>query len=163
MIRQSTGAAWTRIMFQRQVLAKNYWQKPAATKPKLYPSGTPLSDALVHGEVSITPLVYRCIIYPKEHDGAPLNTFMPPEGVPIMPYASGMPEDAQNPDAPRLYMKSRSPRKARLLNKQHGNLTWLKEPPLLLRRDNQGNRAVDEKIQGFQSLFGKWIEESNKV
>ncbi|MEA2874540.1 MAG: iron(III) transport system substrate-binding protein, partial [Hyphomicrobiales bacterium] len=81
VIAQSGGTTWTRIMFERQVLGEDYWAKQAATKPKLYPSGAPLSDSLVRGEVSIAPLVYN-IIYPKERDGAPVKTFFPPEGVP---------------------------------------------------------------------------------
>src|SRR5438128_2377688 len=55
VIAQSGGTTWTRIMFERQVLGEDYWAKQAATKPKLYPSGAPLSDALVRGEVSIAP------------------------------------------------------------------------------------------------------------
>src|ERR1700755_3364975 len=68
VIAQSGGTTWTRIMFERQVLGEDYWTKQAATRPKLYPSGAPLSDALVRGEVTIAPLVYN-IIYPKERDG----------------------------------------------------------------------------------------------
>jgi iron(III) transport system substrate-binding protein len=61
VIAQSGGTTWTRIMFERQVLGEDYWAKQAATKPKLYPSGAPLSDSLVRGEVSIAPLVYNII------------------------------------------------------------------------------------------------------
>src|SRR5882724_3861404 len=104
VIGQSGGTTWTRIMFERQVLGEDYWVKQAATKPKLYPSGAPLSDSLVRGEVTIAPLVYN-IIYPKERDGAPVKTFFPPEGVPIVPYASGIPKTAQNPNAARLYFE----------------------------------------------------------
>src|ERR1700752_3934897 len=49
----SGGTTWTRIMFERQVLGEDYWQKQAALDIQLYPSGAPLSDALVRGEVSI--------------------------------------------------------------------------------------------------------------
>src|ERR1043165_2094509 len=49
----SGGTTWTRIMFERQVLGEDYWQKQAATQPALYPSGAPLSDSLVRGEVLI--------------------------------------------------------------------------------------------------------------
>ena len=50
-------------------------------KPALYPSGAPLSDALVRGEVSIAPLLYN-VIFTKKRDGAPVEIFFPPEGVP---------------------------------------------------------------------------------
>ena len=92
VIAPSGGTTWTRIMFERQVLGEDYWKKQAATKPVLYPSGAPMSDALVRGEISIAPLLYN-IVYPKKRDGAPVEIFFPPEGVPVNPYASRRPED----------------------------------------------------------------------
>ena len=131
VIGQSGGTTWTRIMFERQVLGEDYWAKQAATKPKLYPSGAPCSDALVRGEFSIAPLVYN-IVYPKQRDGAPIKTFFPPEGVPIVPYGSGIPKTAQNPNAARLYMDWLLSEEGQTFQiKQHGNLTSLKVPPLL--------------------------------
>src|SRR6266478_5605048 len=53
---QSGGTTWTRIMFERQVLGEDYWAKQAATHPILYPSGAPMSDAMVRGEVAMGPL-----------------------------------------------------------------------------------------------------------
>src|SRR5262245_6971792 len=69
---QSGGTTWTRIMFERQVLGEDYWAKQAATHPVLYPSGAPMSDALVRGEVAMGPLLYNAI-YPKQKDGAPIK------------------------------------------------------------------------------------------
>src|SRR6201990_2338664 len=57
----SGGTTWTRVMFERQVLGEDYWQKQAALGIALYPSGAPTSDALVRGEISIAPLVYNII------------------------------------------------------------------------------------------------------
>ena len=56
---QSGGTTWTRIMFERQVLGEDYWAKQAATHPVLYPSGAPMSDAMVRGEIAIGPLLYN--------------------------------------------------------------------------------------------------------
>src|SRR5882724_11589515 len=64
----SGGTTWTRIMFERQVLGEDYWRKQAATNPVLYPSGAPASDALVRGEITISPLLYNAV-YPKKRDG----------------------------------------------------------------------------------------------
>src|SRR5437588_8805865 len=55
------GTTWTRSMFERQVLGEDYWRKQAATNPVLYPSGAPASDALVRGEISISPLLYNIV------------------------------------------------------------------------------------------------------
>ena len=163
MIAQSGGTTWTRIMFERQVLGEDYWQKQAATKPKLYPSGAPLSDSLVRGEVSIAPLVYN-IIYPKERDGAPVKTFFPPEGMPIVPYASGIPKTAQNPNAARLYLEWQLSEEGQIYSiKQHGNLTSLKVPPLLPAGMTKETKLWVPKFEEFEAFYGKWIEEWNKV
>ena len=89
---QSGGTTWTRIMFERQVLGEDYWAKQASTHPMLYPSGAPMADALVRGEVAMGPLLYN-VIYPKQKDGAPIKIFFPPEGAPVNPYASGHSEN----------------------------------------------------------------------
>src|SRR5690242_13312269 len=99
----SGGTTWTRIMFERQVLGEDYWKKQAATHPVLYPSGAPTSDALVRGEISIAPLLYN-IVYTKEKVGAPIKIFFPPEGVPVNPYASGVPKTAAHPNAAKLFL-----------------------------------------------------------
>ena len=60
---QSGGTTWTRIMFERQVLGEDYWAKQAATHPILYPSGAPMSDSMVRGEVAMGPLLYLSLIH----------------------------------------------------------------------------------------------------
>ena len=89
---QSGGTTWTRIMFERQVLGEDYWKKQAATHPILYPSGAPMSDSMVRGEIAMGPLLYNAI-YPKQKDGAPVKIFFPPEGVPVNPVRDGNSED----------------------------------------------------------------------
>src|SRR3546814_14843810 len=63
--------------------------------------GAPLSDALVRGEVTIAPLLYN-IVWTKKRDGAPVEAFFPPEGVPMIPYAAGISKTAANPNAAKL-------------------------------------------------------------
>ena len=72
VIAASGGTTWTRIMFERQVLGEDYWAKQAATHPVLYPSGAPMSDAMVRGEVTMGPLIYNAV-FPKLKDGAPIS------------------------------------------------------------------------------------------
>jgi len=163
VIAQSGGTTWTRIMFERQVLGADYWAKQAATKPKLFPSGAPCSDALVRGEFAIAPLVYN-IAYPKQRDGAPIETFFPPEGVPIVPYGSGIPKTAQSPNAARLYMDWLLSEEGQTFQiKQHGNLTSLRVVPLLPEGFAKDTKVWVPKFEEFQSLYGQWIEEWNKV
>src|ERR1700741_2692021 len=93
----SGGTTWTRTMFERQVLGEDYWKKQAAVGTALYPSGAPLSDALVRGEVSIAPLLYN-VVFTKKKDGAPVEIFFPPEGVPLNMYGAGITKTAANPN-----------------------------------------------------------------
>ena len=73
---QSGGTTWTRIMFERQVLGEDYWKKQASTHPVLYPSGAPMSDALVRGEVAMGPLLYNAI-YPEAEGRRAGQNFLP--------------------------------------------------------------------------------------
>jgi iron(III) transport system substrate-binding protein len=164
VIGPSGGTTWTRIMFERQVLAPDYWQRQAATKPALYPSGAPLSDALVRGEVSIAPLIYNAIL-PKKRDGAPVEIFFPPEGVPIVPYATGIPKTAANPNAARLFMDwSLSDEGQTFTIKDQGNLTSLKNPPFMPEGfDPKLAKVWVPEFPQFVALHDKWLEEWNTV
>ena len=141
-------------MFERQVLGEDYWAKQAATKPKLYPSGAPLSDALVRGEFSIAPLVYN-IIYPKERDGAPVKTFFAARRrAGRCPYALGHPEDRANPNAARLYLEWQLSEEGQVYSiKQHGNLTSLKVPPLLPAGMTKDTKVWVPKFEEFETLL----------
>ena len=103
MIAASGGTTWTRIMFERQVLGEDYWAKQAATNPVLFPSGAPMSDAIVRGEVTMGPILYNAI-FPKQRDGAPVEMVFAPEGAPVNPYASGIPKTAAHPNAAKLFL-----------------------------------------------------------
>src|SRR5260370_31578920 len=100
---QSGGTTWTRIMFERQVLGEDYWAKQAATHPILYPSGAPMSDSLVRGEVAMGPLLYNAV-YPKQKDGAPIKIIFPPEAAPVNPSATPIPKTAPHPNPPKLVL-----------------------------------------------------------
>lgn len=164
VVGQSGGTTWTRVMFERMVLGDDYWAKQAATKPRLFPSGAPLSDALVRGEVSIAPLVHN-IAYQKKRDGAPLEVFFPPEGVPVTPYASGIPKTAANPNAARLFLDWFLSVEGQAYEiKNHGNLTSLKDPPLTPPGfDPVRNKIWVPEFKPFQELYKPWLEDWNKT
>src|ERR1700686_2848660 len=127
---QSGGTTWTRIMFERQVLGEDYWAKQAAPHPILYPSGAPMSDSLVRGEIGIGPLLYNAI-YPKQKEGAPVKMVFPPEGVPANPYATGIPKTAAHPNAAKLYLNwCLSIEGQSFMIREQGNLTSLKVSPV---------------------------------
>src|ERR1700721_1928701 len=127
---QSGGTTWTRIMFERQVLGEDYWAKQAATHPILYPSGAPMADSLVRGEVAMGPLLYN-VVYQKQKDGAPIKIFFPPEGAPVNPYASGIPKTAAHPNAAKLFLNWCMSKEEKIsMIKDRDHLTSLKVAPV---------------------------------
>src|SRR3954454_15910911 len=126
----SGGTTWTRIMFERQVLGEDYWKRQAATNPVLYPSGAPMSDALVRGEITMGPLLYNAV-FPKKRDGAPIEILFAPEGAPVNPYATGVPKTATHPNAAKLFLNwCLSEEGQAFMIKELGNLTSLKKAPI---------------------------------
>ncbi|HKV16045.1 MAG TPA: extracellular solute-binding protein [Reyranella sp.] len=160
----SGGTTWTRIMFERQVLGDDYWKKQAALGIALYPSGAPTSDALVRGEVSIAPLLYN-IIYTKIVDGAPAETVFAPEGVPIIPYADGIPKTSKSPNAAKLFLNWRLSREGQSFQiEKLGNITSMKEPPAFPKGwDPKAVKVWVPKFDEFEKLRAAWLEDWNKA
>jgi iron(III) transport system substrate-binding protein len=160
----SGGTTWTRIMFERQVLGEDYWKRQAATNPILYPSGAPASDALVRGEVTIAPLLYNAV-YPKKHDGAPVEIFFAPEGAPVNPYASGVPKTSAHPNAAKLFLNwCLSQEGQTFMIKELGNLTSLKIAPVYPQGfDPKVVKVWFPNFEEYVKLHGAWVEEWNKI
>ena len=160
----SGGTTWTRIMFERQVLGEDYWKKNAALEIALYPSGAPTSDALVRGEISIAPLLYN-IIYTKIVEGAPAETVFAPEGVPIIPYADGIPKTSKSPNAAKLFMNWRLSKEGQAFQiEKLGNITSMKEPPAFPKGwDPKAVKVWVPKFDEFEKLRASWLEEWNKT
>src|SRR5690606_3563101 len=160
----SGGTTWTRIMFERKVLGEEYCQKQAGIGTALYPSGAPLSDALVRGEVNIAPLLYN-IVWTKKRDGAPVEAFFPPEGVPMIPYASGISKTASNPNAAKLFMNwSLSEEGQAFMIDNLGNLTSLKKAPSYPEGfDPDKVKLWLPDNEEFRTLRASWIEDWNKT
>ena len=135
VIGPSGGTTWTRIMFERQVLGEDYWQKQAATKPVLFPSG------------------------------APLEIFFPPEGVPINPYASGIPKTAANPNAAKLFLNwCLSAEGQTFMIKELGHLTSLKQPPAYPEGyDPKVVKVWVPNFEQYRKLHATWMEEWDKT
>ena len=164
VIAPSGGTTWTRVMFERQVLGEDYWAKQAANKPRLYPSGAPLSDALVRGEVTIAPLIYN-IVYPKKRDGAPIEIFFAPEGVPVVPYASGIPKSAAHPNAGKLFLDYMLSEQGQVFSiQEQGNLSSLKNPPALPPGfEPKINKIWVPDFKQSEELHDPWIADWNRI
>ncbi len=148
----------------RQVLGEDYWQKQAATNPVLYPSGAPMSDSLVRGEIVMGPLLYN-IVYPKKKDGAPLEIFFAPEGAPVNPYASGVPKTAAHPNAAKLFLNwCLSEEGQTFMIKELGNLTSLRQAPVYPEGfDPKVVKVWLPNFDQYLKLHASWVEEWNKI
>jgi iron(III) transport system substrate-binding protein len=160
----SGGTTWTRAMFERQVVAEDYWKKQAATQPMLFPSNAPTSDALVRGEILVAALLYNAI-FPKLRDGAPVKIFFAPEGAPMTPFAAGITKTATNPNAAKLFMNwCLSEEGQTVMIKEVGNLTSLKKAPLYPEGfDPKVVKVWVPNYDQFVSLQKPWLDEWNKI
>ncbi len=164
VIAPSGGTTWTRAMFERQVLGEDYWPKLAANKTKLYPSGAPLSDAVVRGEILVAPLIFN-IVYPKKVAGAPIDAVYPKEGIPIIPYGGAIPKAARHPNAARLWMDwMLSDEGQEHSLRDQGNMTSLKNPPIAPPGfDPKTDKLWTPDFAQFESLNAPWLEDWNKA
>ena len=164
VIAPSGGTTWTRVLFERQVLGEDYWTKQAATKPALYPSSAPAADAVIRGEVQVAPLI-RNVIFPKQKDGAPVDLVFPSEGIPVVPYASGIPKASVRPNAAKLFLDwCLSVEGQSFTMKEQGNLTSLKTPPVTLAGfDPKASKIWLPANTDFEMLASSWIPEWNKI
>src|SRR5258708_10852005 len=160
----SGGTTWTRIMFERQVLGEDSWQKQAAVGMAVFPSGAPTSDSLVRGEISIAPLLYN-IIYTKIVEGAPAEAIFAPEGVPIIPYADGVTKTAKSPNAAKLFMNWRLSKEGQAFQiAKLGNITSMKEPPAFPKGwDPKVIKVWVPKFDEFDKLREPWLDQWNKT
>ena len=151
-------------MFERQVLGEDSHAKQAALGIVQFPSGAPTSDALVRGEIQIAPLLYN-IAFNKIRDGAPVEAVFAPEGVPIIPFAEGIPATAKNPNAARVFMNWRlSVEGQTILIRDTGHLTSLKNPPAYPKGwDPKVVKVWLPNFQQFNTLRDSWIAEWNKT
>jgi iron(III) transport system substrate-binding protein len=164
VIAPSGGTTWTRAMFERQVLGEDYWKKHAANEIVLFPSGAPTADALVRGEISIAPSLYQ-IVYTKQRDGAPVEIVFPPEGVPIIPFATGVTATAKNPNAAKLFLNwCLSAEGQTYMIKELGNLTSLKQVPFYPKGlDPKTVKFWLPNFEEFEKFRTSWIDEWNKT
>ena len=122
-------------MFERHTLGDDDWARQAATKPRLFPSG------------------------------APVESFFPPEGVPIIPLAAGIPKTTANPNAAKLFLDWLPSAEGQdYIIREQGSLTSLKTWPVMLPGfDPAKNKVWLLDFQPFQDLLKPWMEEWNRI
>jgi iron(III) transport system substrate-binding protein len=108
-------------------------------------------------------LLYN-IVWTKKRDGAPVEIFFPPEGVPVNPYASGIPKTAANLNAARLFLNwCLSEEGQTFMIKELGNLTSLKTPPVFPEGYDPKVVKVWVPEMKDDGLRGAWIDEWNRT
>ena len=166
VIAPSGGTTWTRIMFERQVLGEDYWKKQAATQPIALSVGrAAVRRAGARRSARSRVLLYN-IIYIKKRDGAPVEIFFPPEGVPLNYYAAGITKTAANPNAAKLFLNwCMSEEGQAFMIKELGYLTALKKPPFNPPGyDPTGDQDLGRRTSTqYVKLRDGWIEEWNKT
>ena len=122
-------------------------------------TSTPLA-----GADTIAPLLYN-IVWTKKRDGAPVETFFPPEGVPINPYASGIPKTAAHPNAAKLFLNwCLSEEGQAFMIKELGHLTSLKQPPAYPEGyDPKIVKVWVPNFDQYRKLHAAWMEQWNKT
>ncbi len=88
-----------------------------------------------------------------------------PEGVPIIPYADGIPKTAKSPNAAKLFMNWRLSKEGQAFQiAKLGNITSLKEPPSFPKGwDPKVIKVWVPNFKEFESLRESWLEQWNKT
>lgn len=164
VIAPSGGTTWTRVLFERQTFGEDYWAKQAATKPALYPSSAPATDAVIRGEVSLAPII-RNVVFPKQKDGAPVELVFPIEAAPVCPYACGIPKASERQNAARLFLDwCLSTEGQTFTMTEQGNFTSLKSPPVSLAGfDPKVNKIWLPEEKAFDDLRDSWTKDWNRI
>ena len=110
------------------------------------------------------PSLYN-IVFTKKRDGAPVEIFFPPEGVPINPYAAGVTPDRDEPQRRQAVPELVPVREGQtFMIKELGNLTSLKIPPVLAKGfDPNMVKVWVPNFEQYEKLRAAWIEEWNKT
>ena len=122
-----------------------------------------LARATGAGEYLLTLNNYTNLTLNVRLGGAPID-FFALDPVALFFGQVGVNAKAPNPNAARLYLEWQLSEEGQIYSiKQHGNLTSLKVPPLLPAGMTKDTKVWVPKFAEFEALYGKWIEEWNKV
>jgi len=150
----------TRLIFERQTFGRDYWVKQARLKPKLYPSGAPTADALIRGEIGVAPIVTQLAI-PLAQQGAPLNWFFGPEGVPTTVFCAGMAKGCAHPNAARLFLDWSLSPEGQALMVDLGSFSALKNGPTPKGVDPKTIKPWIVDPEQYQRLAAAWTDDWN--
>ncbi|HLU03552.1 MAG TPA: extracellular solute-binding protein [Advenella sp.] len=162
VVANSGGSTWTRALFERKVVGDDYWEKLAANKPMLYPSGAPAASGIVRGEALLGGVQSNSVI-PMVRDGAPIKVVYPTEGVPVTASVAGVVKDSKNPNAARLFMNwALSEEGQAAWVKNGGGFSVMKNAPMPEGADASTKIWIPDSKE-FTSLRNEWLAKWNLV
>jgi iron(III) transport system substrate-binding protein len=80
-------------------MGDDFLTKLAKQEPRIYQGATPLNEALVSGEISVTPYAFPPIAKPSKDKGAPIDYKLPSGGFWGAPHRAGILKTAPHPNA----------------------------------------------------------------
>jgi iron(III) transport system substrate-binding protein len=156
------GGPWTLAMFQRQVLGEKYWGELAATKPRLFPSGASMLDALTRGDVAIAPITTQMVV-PLSTQDAPVKWIAASEGMPTTTFAAGILLKAAHHNAAKLFLDWSLSREGQTALLEFGSFSALRDaanpPGMDMSKMNVWQPNDDE----FLRLRSSWIDDWSRV
>jgi iron(III) transport system substrate-binding protein len=161
------GAMWSMVCFIRSQLGADVLKSWGKNDPIKYTSGGGLSNALISGEMVVTPMgLYAG--YPRKYKKkAPIELVFPKSGFPLYVPVIGLMKQGQNPNAAELFINwYLSVEGQTLLSRLRGQFSLRNDvppaphlPPL-----NKLNYWIpDPKLYLDPELRNKWVQETNKA
>jgi len=161
------GAMWSMVCFIRSQLGAEILESWGKNDPIMYTSGGGLSNALIAGEMVVTPMgLYSG--YPRKYKkNAPIELVFPKSGFPLYVPVIGLMKQGKNPNAAELFINwYLSVEGQTLLSNLRGQFSLRDDvppaqhlPPL-----NTLNYWIpDPKLYLNPELRNKWVQETNKA
>jgi iron(III) transport system substrate-binding protein len=156
------GGPWTLAMFQRQVLGENYWDELAATKPRLFPSGASMLDALIRGDVAIAPITTQMVV-PLSTQDAPVKWVVASEGMPTTTFAAGILLKAAHPNAAKLFLDWSLSREGQAALLEFGSVSALRDAATPPGMDMSKIKVWQPNDDEFLKLRPSWIAAWSRI
>jgi len=162
VVANSGGSTWTRALFERKVVSDDYWEKLAANKPVLYPSGAPAASGIVRGEALVGGVQSNSVI-PMVREGAPIKVVYPKEGIPVTASVAGIVKDSKHPNAARLFMNWALSEKGQSAWVKNGGGFSVMEGAPLPEGSDASTRIWIPDSKEYTTLRNDWLAQWNKI
>jgi len=161
------GAMWSMVCFIRSQLGVEVLESWGKNDPIMYTSGGGLANALVAGEMVVTPMGLYAGYPMKYEQGAPIELVYPESGFPLYIPLIGLMEQGENPNAAKLFMNwYLSVEGQTLLSKLRGQYSLrddVSPAPNLVPLKELNYWIPDPKLLLDVELRNKWVQEANKA